>query len=117
MSYSLVQGGAAAVHGAAAAHMEKNWGRSFPGAWYWAQGVQLEGSQGGGGGAAPAARAAFALAGGKPPAPLVPQRLVPPMWLLGVRTASRRQAEAAGACLWARCSCATLAGRKPPAAG
>ncbi|EFN53194.1 hypothetical protein CHLNCDRAFT_137022 [Chlorella variabilis] len=39
MRFSLCQPGVPVVHGAAVAHFEKNWGRSFPSAWIWAQGL------------------------------------------------------------------------------
>ena len=115
MRFSLCQPGVPVVHGAAVAHFEKNWGRSFPSAWIWAQGLNLSsplaaapgstagsaagsssggGGGGGGGGAAreSGVHAAFALAGGKLPTPLVPEAWMPTLWLLGVRTRNYRQA-------------------------
>jgi hypothetical protein len=41
---------------------------------------------------APPFQAAFALAGGKLPSPLVPESWIPNLWLLGVRTGNYRQA-------------------------
>lgn len=74
--------------------------------WHWAQGVNASGGHSIRGDlagsqqppspppmAAAAPRgmhAAFALAGGRLPLPLVPEKLLPDLWLLGVRTPSRR---------------------------
>lgn len=99
-------GGAPALEGRALAHFEKNWGQRFPSAWHWAQGVNAswltsaaaaESEAAGAAGAAeggkkrrPRVQAAFTLAGGPPPSPLVPEGWVPNVWLLGVRTPTHR---------------------------
>lgn len=74
--------------------------------WYWAQGVNTTGrhradiSSGGPPSlhvpplGMPASlqsvQAAFVLAGGRLPSPLVPENWLPDLWLLGVRTPNRR---------------------------
>jgi hypothetical protein len=112
MRFTLIQAGQPPVQGLALAHMEKNWGQSFPSRWHWAQGLNAssgsssscssdgaDGSSGGGSsssscgsGKGPRMQAAFALAGGKLPLALLPEGWLPDLWLLGVRTGNRRQA-------------------------
>ena len=112
MRFTLIQAGQPPVQGLALAHMEKNWGQSFPSRWHWAQGLNAssgsssscssdgaDGSSGGGSsssscgsGKGPRMQAAFALAGGKLPMALLPEGWLPDLWLLGVRTGNRRQA-------------------------
>ncbi|KAL4431637.1 hypothetical protein ABPG77_001479 [Micractinium sp. CCAP 211/92] len=105
LKFCMELAGRPAVCGTALAHFEKNWGRTFPAGWHWAQGVNASGGhsiRGAPAGSqqppspppmAPAAprgmHAAFALAGGRLPSPLVPEKLLPDLWLLGVRTPSR----------------------------
>jgi hypothetical protein len=130
MRFTLIQAGQPPVQGLALAHMEKNWGQSFPSRWHWAQGLNVssgssscssdgaDGSSGGGSSSSscgsnggPHMQAAFALAGGKLPLALLPEGLLPDLWLLGVRTGNRRQAaedarwqqwqhRASSACAW-----------------
>lgn len=67
MRFSLAQLGSPPVEGEALAHMEKNWGASFPAKWHWAQGINASTS----GSARPEVRAAFSLAGGAVPSPVL----------------------------------------------
>lgn len=105
LRFRLEQAGLPTVRGRALAHFEKNWGRTFPTGWYWAQGVNTTGrhradiSSGGPPSlhvpplGMPASlqsvQAAFVLAGGRLPSPLVPENWLPDLWLLGVRTPNR----------------------------
>lgn len=83
------------ARGAGLAHFEKNWGLGFPLRWHWAQAINASAgattgaaARPGNGSHGPAAAAAFVLAGGQPPTPLLPASLLgmlPDVWLLGVR--------------------------------
>lgn len=115
----------AVARGSGLAHFEKNWGLGFPQRWHWAQAINASVAPAAAAGpaAAPAAggksarsqssgnstglpaasAAAFVLAGGQPPTPLLPAgllRLLPDVWILGVRAPGYRWAtQLPAACL------------------
>ncbi|GAB4823362.1 hypothetical protein N2152v2_010408 [Parachlorella kessleri] len=82
--YTIAEDGKAPITGLGLAHMEKNWGLGFPDGWLWAQGLNATSSSSNS--SSPALQAAFTVAGGQIPSPLVPGGWLPDAWLLGVRT-------------------------------
>lgn len=116
VAFQLRRPGRLPLSGAGLAHLEGNWGRRFPAAWHWAQGVApaacptaaADAHPGASAGAvsgdahpactsvgaaaatAAAGASAFVLVGSKVPSGLVPECLSPRLWLLGVWSAGRR---------------------------